>query len=73
MGENNQELIRFSTREIFDKFYNYNASKGLISAEEATFSKENDLAKITIVVQNLNIEKAQIRRFMGLMYMHLLI
>ena len=31
--------------------------KGLISAEEATFTKENDNAKMTIVVQNLGIEK----------------
>lgn len=55
---NNKELIRYSTREIFDKFYNYNASKSLISTEEATFSKENDLAKMKFVVQNLNIDKA---------------
>ena len=31
--------------------------KGLISVEEATFTKENDRAKMTIVVQNLGIEK----------------
>ena len=42
MGENNQELIRFETQEIYDKFYNYNSMKGLISVEEATFTKEND-------------------------------
>ena len=58
MGENDQELIRFETQEIYDKFYNYSSMKGLISTEEATFTKENDRAKITIVVQNVGIEKS---------------
>jgi hypothetical protein len=56
-GENKKELIRYPTREIFDKFYNYSAVKGQISADQATFIKENETAKITIVVQNLNINK----------------
>jgi hypothetical protein len=58
MGENNQELISFETQEIYDKFYNYSSMKGLISPEEATFTKENDRAKITIVVQNVGIDKS---------------
>ena len=58
MGENDLELIRFETQEIYDKFYNYSSMKGLISLEEATFTKENDIAKITIVVQNVGIEKS---------------
>ena len=58
VGENNQELISFKTQEIYDKFYNYNSIKGLISVEDATFTKENDRAKITIVVQNVGIEKS---------------
>ena len=57
MGENDEELIRFKTQEIYDKFYNYNSIKGLISVDEATFTKENDRAKMTIVVQNVGIEK----------------
>ena len=56
MGEN-QELIRFKTQEIYDKFYHYNSMKSLISVEEATFTKENDNVKMTIVVQNLGIDK----------------
>lgn len=64
-GENGKELIRFSVREIFDKFYNYNSGKGLITAEEATFSKENDIAKITFVVQNLNIDKNPHQTYYG--------
>jgi hypothetical protein len=55
--QNGKELIRFNTQEIFDKFDNYQADKGTVSAEEATFTKENDRAKITIVVQNVSIEK----------------
>ncbi len=50
-------LISFKAQEIFNKFSNYNTTKGQLSAQEATFTKENDRAKITIVVQNLSIEK----------------
>lgn len=57
MAENNKELIRFNTQEIFDKYDNYHATKETIPADEATFTKENDGAKITIVVQNVSIEK----------------
>ena len=58
-GKNDQELLRFHTQEIFDKFSNYNPTmKGQISAKEATFTKENSRAKMTIVVQNLGIEKS---------------
>ena len=57
MGENSQELIRFNTQEIYDKFYNYTTTKGTITTDEATFTKENDRAKLTIVVQNVSIEK----------------
>lgn len=55
--QNGKELIRFNTQEIFDKFDDYQPDKGTIKAEEATFTKENDRAKITIVVQNVSIEK----------------
>ena len=57
MGENNKELLSFRTQEIFDRFYNHNMKKELISVDEATFSKENEHAKLTFVVQNVNIEK----------------
>jgi hypothetical protein len=57
MGDNNQKLISFNTQEIFDRFYHYPSTKGQISVKEATFTKENDRAKITIVVQSVGIEK----------------
>ncbi|EKN70838.1 hypothetical protein BABA_03204 [Neobacillus bataviensis LMG 21833] len=56
-GANDQTLINFHTQEIFDKFYDYQPSAGQITAEEATFTKENDRVKMTIVVQNVGIEK----------------
>ncbi|WP_190284880.1 DUF4153 domain-containing protein [Bacillus sp. S3] len=54
---NDQTLISYNTQKIFDKFSHYKPSKGHISAEEATFTTENDRAKLTIVVQNLGIEQ----------------
>ena len=57
MDDNNKVLISFNTKEIFDRFYNYHMMKDQISVDEASFTKENDEAKIKLVVQNLNIEK----------------
>ncbi len=62
---NNQELISFSMRQSFDKFNDYYTNKGLISVEQATFTTENALAKLTFVVQNLNIEKMQTPVYYG--------
>lgn len=57
MEDNHKELISFNTQEVFDHFKNRNTRKEVISVKEATFSKENEHAKMTVVVQNLNIEK----------------
>ncbi|WML55370.1 DUF4153 domain-containing protein [Neobacillus sp. PS3-12] len=57
MGANDRKLISFNTQEIFDRFSNYQSTKGQMSVKEATFTKENDQAKITIVVQSLGIDK----------------
>jgi len=54
---NDRKLISFNTQEIFDRFSNYQSTKGQMSVKEATFTKENDQAKITIVVQSLGIDK----------------
>ena len=55
--ENEQELLSFSTKEIFEKFNESDSSvKEMISLEEATFSKENEDAAITVVVKTLNME-----------------
>lgn len=52
---NNQEMIRFHTDEIFSKYQSYTADKSELGIKEATFSTENDQAKLTVVVQNANI------------------
>jgi hypothetical protein len=54
MDEDNREIIHFNTNEIFTKYNNNTGGKGEISTEEATFSNENNDAKITVVVQNFN-------------------
>jgi hypothetical protein len=52
-----QELLSFSTKEIFEKFNDSDSSvKETISLEEATFSKENEHAAITVVIKTLNME-----------------
>lgn len=50
-------LISFSTKEIFDKYKDSPSStKGSITLEEATFSTENERAKLTIIIETLNME-----------------
>ena len=57
-----RELLNFSTREVFDKFVENDENvKELISPEEATFTKENQHAAITVVVKNLNYQLLQDR------------
>ena len=53
--DNNQEMIRFHADEIFSKYQSYTADKSELGIKEATFSTENDQAKLTVVVQNANI------------------
>ncbi|NLE25546.1 MAG: DUF4153 domain-containing protein [Clostridiaceae bacterium] len=54
---NEQELLSFSTKEIFEKFNDSDSSvKDTISLEEATFTKENKNASITVVIKTLNME-----------------
>lgn len=56
---NEQELLSFSTKEIFEKFNGREGSvKETISLEEATFSKENKDAAITVIIKTLNMENS---------------
>jgi hypothetical protein len=57
VGVNDQKVISFNTQEIFDRYSNYPTTKDPLSVKEATFTKENDKAKIKIVVQSAGIEK----------------
>ncbi|MBB6447620.1 DUF4153 domain-containing protein [Bacillus benzoevorans] len=56
-GENKEELIRFKTKDIYDKFENYHSIKEMITPEEATFTVENEKVKMTIVTQDVSIDK----------------
>lgn len=55
-AEDGRELIRFDTTELLDRFYNYSSGKSL-TPEEASFTKENEAARIRLVVQAMNIDK----------------
>jgi len=54
---NKQDIISFETKEIFDSLANYSNEKELLTAEKATFSKENEQSKMTLVIQNINIDR----------------
>lgn len=61
--ENGQELISVNMKEVFDSFEtsaegNYQISKDAISPDQATVTRENDKALISLVAVNLNIDKS---------------
>ncbi len=55
MDDKNREMIRYPLGEIFSRFANYTQEKAQISNEEATFTTENEQVKLTLVVQDANI------------------
>jgi hypothetical protein len=57
LGKDNEEILEFKTGATFEGFFQFEPDKDYISAEEATFSKANEQTKITVVFQNLNLEK----------------
>jgi len=63
--ESGLEVITFSTDEIFSRYRSYTAAKSQLSTDEATFSTENAMAKLTVVVQdaNFNISMNQIYQY----------
>jgi len=56
-GESNEELLTIEAKEIFEKYYEYNSSKYTLTPEEATITRENDKAKVTFVIQQIDIQK----------------
>jgi hypothetical protein len=58
LDEKNNEMIHLGLDEIFSRYRDYAVDKAEISKEEATFSAENDRARLTVVVQNININKS---------------
>lgn len=65
VDENKQEILSFSMKEIFDKFENFHTDNGMISADEATFTIENDQATIALVIQNLNMDNKVDKEYYG--------
>ena len=66
LDENKKEILIFKTEEIFDKFSAVQGEK-IISVEEATFIKENEQAKMTFVVQNIDIQRQTDQPYTGAM------
>lgn len=58
LDEQNKEIIIFNSEEIYNRFFNYSPSgKEFLSVEEATFTTENEKAKLAIIVQSADIQK----------------
>ena len=53
--QNENEVIRFSMKEVFERFTAINRDYGEITDTEATFTVENTQAKIKIIVQDASI------------------
>ncbi len=51
----NNELIRFDTGEIFSRYSGYGDDRSPLTAEQATFSTENDRARLAVTVQNASL------------------
>jgi hypothetical protein len=50
--ENGEELLRFNTDEIFQRYAGYTTEKSEISLDDATFTAQSDIVKLKIIVQN---------------------
>lgn len=50
-----EELIAFNTAEVFSRYNGFAENKSMLTTDLATFTVENDRAKLTFVVQNANI------------------
>lgn len=67
-NDKNEELMRINMKEVFDKFDtssnsgNYQIRKDSITPEQATFTKENPMAVISLVALNINIEKSNFEK-----------
>ncbi len=55
VDSDNNELIRFDTGEIFSRYSGYGDERSPLTAEQATFSTENDRARLAVTVQNASI------------------
>lgn len=51
-----QELIRFDTGELFSRYSGYTGGRSALTAEQATFTAENDRARLAVVVQSTSLQ-----------------
>jgi len=54
--EAGRELLRFHTKEIFDRYRAYETEHSVLGGEEASFPAETDFARAKIVVQSANFD-----------------
>jgi len=54
IDENNNEILRNSIDEIFNHFMARDLDREMLTTEEATFTEENDLATLTIIIESIN-------------------
>lgn len=54
----NNELIRFDTGEIFSRYSDYGSERAQLTAGQATFSAENDRARLAVTVQNASFNRS---------------
>lgn len=57
-NENEQEIITFNVGEIFQRYQQYTVEKSELDQEEATFSIENNRVRLTVVVENANMNSS---------------
>lgn len=55
--EENREVIRFGTADVFARYLGYSGDQLQLSQDEATFTQENDRAVFTVIVQNASISR----------------
>lgn len=57
LDENSEVIISFPVRDIVERYYNKVTVNNQIGLEEATFTIENDIVKLGIIVQDFFIDK----------------
>ena len=56
-NEQKEEVIRFQTEEIVERFYDYHTTKEFLPIEELTFTSENERASMKVIAHGVNIDK----------------
>ena len=56
-GENQEVLMRLDVRSVLTAFEEYAGQKDSLSADQAVFSEENGQAKMTVLVEELSVDR----------------